>query len=44
MIFGMKRIEEWVELTEKTFNFATYAGYWFQKGGATRRKLIYYAV
>lgn len=24
-----KRINEWVELTEKTFKFATYARYWF---------------
>ena len=26
------RIEDWVELTEKTFHFATYAKYWFEKG------------
>lgn len=26
------RIEDWIELTEKTFHFATYAKYWFEKG------------
>ena len=27
-----EKIENWVELTEKTFHFATYAKYWFEKG------------
>lgn len=25
-------VDQWLELTEKTFNFATYAKYWFDKG------------
>lgn len=27
-----QRIDEWIELTENTFNFATYAKHWFEKG------------
>ena len=27
-----ERVNEWLELSEKTFNFATYARYWFEKG------------
>ena len=27
-----KDFDEWVELTERTFKFATYAKYWFEKG------------
>ena len=26
------RVDDWVELTEKTFNFATYAKHWFDEG------------
>jgi site-specific DNA recombinase len=27
-----KRVDDWIELTEKSFKFATYAKYWFDKG------------
>jgi hypothetical protein len=27
-----RRVNEWVDLTIKSFNFATYAGIWFEKG------------
>ena len=27
-----KGVGEWLDLTEKTFNFATYAKVWFEKG------------
>ena len=27
-----ERVNEWLELSERTFNFATYARYWFEKG------------
>ncbi|MBS3903829.1 MAG: recombinase family protein [Simkania sp.] len=36
-----KEIEEWVELTEKTFNFACYAKTWFEKGDEKTRKAIF---
>lgn len=34
------RIEKWVELTEKTFNFACYARRWFTDGDTTTKKQI----
>jgi len=27
-----ERVNEWLELSERTFNFATYAKYWFEQG------------
>ncbi len=35
-----KEIEDWVVLTEKTFNFARYASIWFEKGSEDIRKAI----
>lgn len=36
-----KRVNKWVELSEKTFNFACYARHWFQKGDLeTRREIL----
>lgn len=35
-----KEIEEWVVLSEKTFNFACYAAIWFEKGDETVKKAI----
>jgi len=36
-----KEIEQWVELSEKTFNFACYARVWFEKGdNATKRSIL----
>ncbi|MFA6944277.1 MAG: recombinase family protein [Pedobacter sp.] len=34
------RINQWVELTEKTFNFACYARHWFAKGDRDAKKQI----
>ena len=34
------RIDKWIELTEKTFNFACYAREWFQNGDRETRKQI----
>ena len=36
-----KQIEEWVELTEKTFNFARYARIWFAKGDLQTKRAIF---
>ena len=36
-----KKIEEWVELTERTFNFARYAKIWFAKGDLETKKAIF---
>lgn len=38
------RVEEWVELSEKTFNFAIHAPYWFNKADVERRKEIFQAL
>ena len=38
------RADEWMELTEKTFNFCTYARYWFEHGSPEQRKQILYAL
>jgi len=35
-----KGIEEWMELSEKTFQFARYAREWFKKGGPEVKKAI----
>ena len=35
-----KAIEEWIELSEKTFNFARYAKVWFAKGDLQTKKTI----
>ena len=36
-----KEIEEWVTLTEKTFDFARYARLWFAKGDLNTKKAIF---
>ncbi len=36
-----KKIEEWVELTEKTFNFARYAQTWFAKGDLDQKRAVF---
>ena len=35
-----KGIEKWVELSERTFNFARYARIWFEKGSTESRRAI----
>jgi len=35
-----KRVNQWVELSEKTFNFACYARYWFKNGDLLTKKQI----
>jgi len=35
------RIDQWVELSEKTFNFAIHAKYWFDKGDLMTKKEIF---
>lgn len=35
-----KHFEQWVELSEKTFNFARYARLWFQKGDVDAKRAI----
>ncbi len=39
-----KTIEEWVELSERTFNFARYAQMWFAKGDMETRRAIFAAL
>ena len=39
-----KTIEEWVELTERTFNFARYAQMWFAKGNMETKRAIFAAL
>jgi len=39
-----KVIEEWVELSERTFNFARYAQMWFAKGDMATRRAIFAAL
>jgi site-specific DNA recombinase len=39
-----ERVDEWMELTEKTFNFATYAKHWFDKGDYQKKKEILMAL
>jgi predicted metal-binding protein len=36
-----RQIEDWVELTEKTFNFARYARIWFAKGDLQTKRTIF---
>ncbi len=36
-----KQIEEWIELTEKTFNFARYARAWFANGDMDTKRAIF---
>jgi len=36
----VKEVEDWVELTEKTFNFALYAKVWFENGDDQTKKAI----
>jgi len=36
-----EQIEEWVELTERTFNFARYARAWFAKGDLDTKRAIF---
>lgn len=38
------RISKWVELSEKTFNFACYAQYWFAKGDLQAKRQIFSAL
>ena len=35
-----KEIEQWVELSERTFNFACYASIWFEKGDIKVKRSI----
>lgn len=35
-----REIEQWLELSEKTFNFACYARVWFEKGDKTTKRPI----
>ena len=35
------RIDQWIELSEKTFNFAIHAKYWFDKGDLMTKKEIF---
>ncbi len=35
-----RQLEQWLELSEKTFNFARYARIWFQKGDLDTRRAI----
>lgn len=39
-----KKIEDWVELTEKTFNFARYARVWFEHGDMQTRRAVFAAL
>ena len=34
------RVDKWLELSEKTFNFACYAKYWFENGSLEDKKTI----
>lgn len=39
-----KEIEEWVKLTEQTFNFACYASAWFRNGDMDTKRAIFGAL
>jgi hypothetical protein len=39
-----QRIERWLELSERTFNFARYARYWFAHGTSERKRQIFTAL
>lgn len=39
-----KTIEEWVELSERTFNFARYAQMWFARGNMETKRAIFAAL
>jgi hypothetical protein len=36
-----KKFEEWLEFSERTFNFARYAHIWFAKGNIDERRAIF---
>ena len=36
-----QRVDNWLELTEKTFNFVTYAKYHFETGSIEDKKLVF---
>ena len=36
-----KAVERWLELSERTFNFARYAGVWFSKGDLETKRAIF---
>ncbi len=36
-----RKIEEWLELSERTFNFVRYASIWFAKGDADTKRAIF---
>ncbi len=36
-----KKIEEWLEFSERTFNFARYAHIWFKKGNIDEKRAIF---
>lgn len=38
------RINRWVELSEKTFNFACYAKHWFANGDSQKKKEIFFGL
>ncbi len=39
-----QRVEKWLELSEKTFNFACYSRYWFANGTPEQKKQIFTAL
>jgi len=39
-----KTIEEWLELSERTFNFARYARIWFAKGDMETKRAVFAAL
>lgn len=39
-----QRVEKWLELSEKTFNFACYARYWFAHGSPEQKRQIFTAL
>lgn len=38
------RIDKWIELTEKTFNFACYARHWFANGTREQKRSIFHGL
>lgn len=39
-----QRVEKWLDLSEKTFNFACYARYWFKNGSPEQKRQIFTAL
>lgn len=39
-----KRADEWLDLCERTFDFATYAHIWFEKGDSQQKRAILHAL